>query len=351
MHLKRSFVITGIVAVGSLILGAVVGSALRPGVVAFSGDYCADGRAVSRLEQLVSFEGSFGSPSAGAKSVEEIRELAQGVVNLTLRGNETVEERGSSGSKEWVGITSTELLAGFRGISLGGGYVLTVAHGVINPSEYDFFRRIIHISFPHNGIMEPSKVGIDPLAKPHETGEGVAYSFDSHRGEWVPKTFQYQIVTQTQNVSTITALPRMDAALLYVAPSSGVQGTSNELRFRSAGTLQRGEKVYALVVRQDYGQPPERGPLLYPSLADVTVLEGIVVDPSPKGLSIPGQFLTSLAVIQGDSGSPVFDSSSNLIGILTGDVQIGTNEYSAITSIDSLLPLIRAEQQQLACTK
>lgn len=297
---------------------------------------------------MVSLEGSFASPSAATKSAKELRELAQGVVNLTRTGNETAE------TGQIPTISSTEILAGFRGISLGGGYILTVAHGVINTSESNF---LWIINRSHSDVTQPSHIRIGYLGGPHKTTDVAAFYFDSHTGKWVYNG-QYQVQTQqTSDASTITVLPGMDAALLYVT-SPGVQGEPPNFRYRSAETLRKGEKVYALVARQD-GKPPERQlPLLYPSLADVTVLEGIVADHLPEGLSISGRFLTSMVSVHGDSGSPVFDSSGNLIGIVSGDVtivsdsvKIGTNEYSAITSIDSLLPLIRAERQQLMCPK
>ncbi len=260
---------------------------------------CAEQPNVSgRLEQLITLESNFNGPSSTPKTLEEI----------------------GKASDNLVFVFGKERTSQSQGIHLGGGYVLTVAHGLITKTG---------TSLQTTG----AEVGYADAVSKSVSGKLVTVELEGGGNVQIGLIPVYNFSIHT----------RQDLALVYAPTQYKVVIP----KFRLSNTLEVGEHVY--MVSFDPNASNASGS---------SVISGTVTSLT-GGSNYASQFLTSIKPNAGQSGAPVFDSYGNLVGLLSnaalseGKHNLVENYTgSNISSIDIFGDLVKPEKKVLAsCQK
>ena len=300
--------------------------------ILFSGESCGDKSAnESRLEELVKMEQGFGSYSATLKSADEISQLASESVYLTKLDIQSSSSR--YGDNE-ITLSSSNLSTIFKGINVGDGYVYTVAHGVLDKKTLDLhFFKVLFYVHPYDAdnfaIIYLGYPGINMTRS----------SFDPSSGKFVD--YFYEAPLKGDALATASA-PMSDVASV-LPNSTAISNTPARFKLRPASTLKKDENIYFLANRNNSIDII----LGFPNGHETKVVSGAVSDPIATS-PVPGFFTSSLQAISGDSGSPVFDEYGNLVGLVSGGITRGSEQYSVIAGIESILPVIMAERQRIS---
>ena len=305
MNVKAKVILPLMTLAAAAILAACGGNAAPPTLAPtrtptaiFSGGYCTTAPNIAeQLKSLGMIETNFSYQNSSPKNLEELIRLGDGIV-MFLKLPAGIETMLSPGTK------SVEVLAS-QGLSLGGGYFVTVSHGI-----RDSIAQVPNSDNSYSVTISPNKVLL-------------VYVNDKKEPVAVP-------------VQNITALPNRDMALVYL-PS---QDKESIVAFRPSSTLKHGEKLYNVT--------SEGGPI---------IRQGEVIDTSitanaeDNPFTYSSQILTSISGENGDSGSPVFDVFGNLVGVASVGSTWNGKPSMTLASIDSLASLLAAQKQQLiACT-
>ena len=263
-----------------------------------SGDYCTTAPNITeQLKNLDTIEAKFTQQNSSPKSLDELLRLGDDLVSF-LRfpaGFDTVLLSGTTYVEAHIS----------QGLSLGGGYFVTVSHGLIEP--------IVPVPNKDNSYsftISPNRV---LLVYTNDKKENIAV-----------------------HVQNITAFPYGDMALVYL-PS---QDKGAMVAIRPSSTLKQGEKLYNITLTSN-GLDKREGEVMKTSVT--------ANDASTPYLIYSNQILTSISADDGDSGSPVFDRFGNLVGVLSVGASLNGKSVTTVASVDSLTSILVAQKLQLAC--
>ena len=255
-----------------------------------SGKYCDGPNDVNlQLQAIDNVESGFRMENP-QKSLEEIIRLGNGLV-VFARFPGSIVDIFVPGADKPVLINETQ------GYSLGAGYFVTTNRGLADVVS-------------SQGSGYPLEIFADRLLLSYGTAEG---NFSSL-------------------VQNVAALPEADLGLVYMPLAA-----ESPKGFRSSSTLKKGETVYNITL-SDSGPVVRTGEVI-----EISV--GATAKDYP--VSYSGQVLTSITAGDGDSGSPVFDSSGKLVGVVSVGSVLNGSPATTVASIGYLGDILSIQKRQL----